>query len=159
MTQVRFAQGPAGPTRGRCHPRDPHEGGDADRDRADHGEDDLPGVGGHSVFHDAVRRVVAGKRRGRDEGKCDRKAHPERTDNGEQELPEPEPERQCGGDEADDACAEPAGAGLIGPCPGANAREERQREDSQGEQQPAQAADRGDAGEDTDKIMVVFSAR
>lgn len=42
------------------------------------------------MFHDAVRRVVASERRGRDEGECDREAYPQRTDDGEQELPKPQ---------------------------------------------------------------------
>ena len=31
----------------RCHPRDPHQGGDADRNGAEDGEADLPGLGRH----------------------------------------------------------------------------------------------------------------
>lgn len=74
-------------------------------------------------------RMVAGERRRRDESECDREPYPERTDEGEQELPEAE--RQCGGGEADEDCPEPTGAGLEGPSPGTDAREERKREDSQ----------------------------
>lgn len=60
------------------------------------------------MFHDAMCRMVAGERRRRDEGECDREPYPERTDEGEQELPEAE--RQCGGGEADESCPEPTGA-------------------------------------------------
>src|SRR3546814_9527058 len=94
-------------------------------------------------------RVVAGESRRRDEGECDHEAYPKRTDEGEQELPEAE--RQCSGDEADDDRAEPACTGLIGPCPGATASEEWPREDCQCEQQPAQRADRRDAGADANE--------
>src|SRR3546814_17544565 len=47
---------------------------DANGDCPDDGEDDLPGVGGHGVFHDAMCRVVDGESRRRDEGECDHEA-------------------------------------------------------------------------------------
>ena len=65
------------------------------------GWDVTGGVGGHGVFHDAMCRMVAGERRRRDEGECDREPYPERTDEGEQELTEAE--RQRGGGKADQA--------------------------------------------------------
>src|SRR3546814_2318512 len=99
---------PGWPGRGHCCHAD--QSRDANGDCPDDGEDDLPGVGGHGVFHDAMCRVVAGESRRRDEGECDHEAYPKRTDEGEQELPEAE--RQCSGDEADDDRAEPACTGL-----------------------------------------------
>ena len=45
---------------GRRHPGDPHEGGNANGNRADDREGHLPTVGRHEVFDDAVGGMEAG---------------------------------------------------------------------------------------------------
>ena len=68
-----------------------------------------------------------------------------RSHKGEEELADAE--HQPGGEEPDDDAAGPARASAIGPHADGDAREEGQRVDSEGEEQPADDADGCDAQE------------
>ncbi len=70
-------------------------------------------------------RVIARDRRGRDEGKRNGDAQPERPQDGEEQLADAE--NQPGRNQADRYAARPAGAGVIGPYAGGDAREGRKR--------------------------------
>ena len=98
------------------------------------------------MFHDSVDGVITRDDGGRDEDRGDRKLGPERTDGCKQDLAEAE--RQPGRDRADEDCAQPACASVIGPAASGDTCEERQREDGERKQQPAEEADGCDGLDD-----------
>lgn len=131
------------------HAADPHHGGDADRDRADDGEDRLPDRGGHGHLGNAVGDTIAG-----DDGRGgikgdDQKPRPGPRHEGQEQLPDAE--RRSGGNESDGDGTQGTGAGMICPDAGIDPRDGRQGEDGQGEQQPAEEPDGGQDHEGAEK--------
>lgn len=83
---------------GRGHSGEANERRDADGDRADDGEDGLPGRRRHRYLRDSVRRAVTGDGRGRDveqDDQDDQESKPRSRPEGERELANPEGHAAC----------------------------------------------------------------
>ena len=104
------------------HSSDPQEGCDADGNGADNRECDLPPLGRHEVFRDAMRGMMAGNNDRRDEDKGNRELRPERANGSEQELASAESKSR--GQHADENGAKPTCARIDGQ---ASVKSNRQR--------------------------------